>query len=657
MADNDRIGSHSVRMTSEEIVQRGFASKVRGLAEADVRSFLKRVAEEVERLGKREDELLSKISDMQATLSSKPKASKAELLESLGEQTTRVLSSAEEAAEQMVVQAKEESQKALANAKEKSDQLASEARKKADDLILKTENQAKSLEERAKRDSEMVIAQARTKGRELFQESVVVRERILKDLLKRRDLLIEQIDELRNGREELLDSYKVVKSSFQKATDALQSVEHRATSELEENPIDVDELLKAPVELPSALDPSKPLVSNDSEEKNAPESSEMQTSSSKQQSDKGPITIYDQTKEDDQQDPESIKVKEEISLTGKRKTLKKYVKEALGSEEVSTTQVSDSRATTVKPEQERELSQQATGIGEVKNLAVKKDVAPKKDVGALFESLKSQKEDTSANNMESISSSPDLPAQSDEPSDVDLVEEESTEAAQAMDTEKSKKTSKKKSTVKKDPVALRNDALNGITSTILRKAKRQLQDEQNELLESLRTVKSKKRISSISILPEEQTQIKNWTESLRTELEEVFLAGAKTVSGKEVQAGEEVLKSSVHWIISPLRETLIVAVDEGEASESGTRVGAKYREWRNSDLKNALYDALCCAYNNGVLNAAEKDATMKWEVEKAGQCPDCDDNALEPTASGESFPTGQIAPPAHSGCRCVIAIA
>ena len=66
MADNDRIGSHSVRMTSEEIVQRGFASKVRGLAEADVRSFLKRVAEEVERLGKREDELLSKISDMQS---------------------------------------------------------------------------------------------------------------------------------------------------------------------------------------------------------------------------------------------------------------------------------------------------------------------------------------------------------------------------------------------------------------------------------------------------------------------------------------------------------------------------------------------------------------------------------------------------------------
>ena len=56
MADIDRIGSRSVRMTSEEIVQRGFGSKVRGLSETDVRSFLKRVAEEVERLGNREDE-------------------------------------------------------------------------------------------------------------------------------------------------------------------------------------------------------------------------------------------------------------------------------------------------------------------------------------------------------------------------------------------------------------------------------------------------------------------------------------------------------------------------------------------------------------------------------------------------------------------------
>jgi hypothetical protein len=37
-----------------------------------------------------------------------------------------------------------------------------------------------------------------------------------------------------------------------------------------------------------------------------------------------------------------------------------------------------------------------------------------------------------------------------------------------------------------------------------------------------------------------------------------------------------------------------------------------------------------------------------------GQCPDCDDNALEPTVKGEAFPTGQPHPPAHPGCRCLL---
>jgi hypothetical protein len=39
-----------------------------------------------------------------------------------------------------------------------------------------------------------------------------------------------------------------------------------------------------------------------------------------------------------------------------------------------------------------------------------------------------------------------------------------------------------------------------------------------------------------------------------------------------------------------------------------------------------------------------------------GPCPDCDDDALAgPTRKGDAFPTGQLHPPAHPGCRCVLA--
>lgn len=216
MSGSERIGSRSARMTTEEIVQRAFSSKGRGISESDVRSFLKRVAQEVERLGKREDELLGRISSLESDLESKPKVTKHDLLEGLGEQTARVLSSAEEAAEQMVTDAREESEAILTNAKTESEKMISASRAQADETVSEAQSRVRALRESADRDSETIVSQARTEGRELFQESVVVREQILKDLLRRRDLLLEQIDELRKGREELLDSYKVVKGSFQK---------------------------------------------------------------------------------------------------------------------------------------------------------------------------------------------------------------------------------------------------------------------------------------------------------------------------------------------------------------------------------------------------------------------------------------------------------
>jgi len=40
-----------------------------------------------------------------------------------------------------------------------------------------------------------------------------------------------------------------------------------------------------------------------------------------------------------------------------------------------------------------------------------------------------------------------------------------------------------------------------------------------------------------------------------------------------------------------------------------------------------------------------------------GPCPDCDDNTLAgELPKGEEFPTGQLHPPAHAGCRCLLVL-
>jgi hypothetical protein len=66
-----------------------------------------------------------------------------------------------------------------------------------------------------------------------------------------------------------------------------------------------------------------------------------------------------------------------------------------------------------------------------------------------------------------------------------------------------------------------------------------------------------------------------------------------------------------------------------------------------------LGDVLAAAYARGAYEASPSGARLRWVAERAGQCPDCDDDALEHAMKGQPFPTGQTHPPAHPGCRCV----
>ena len=61
------------------------------------------------------------------------------------------------------------------------------------------------------------------------------------------------------------------------------------------------------------------------------------------------------------------------------------------------------------------------------------------------------------------------------------------------------------------------------------------------------------------------------------------------------------------------------------------------------------------AFARGVAEAAPDGTAFRWLVDDGDQaCPDCDDNALEGSVvKGTAFPTGDLCPPAHPGCRCL----
>jgi hypothetical protein len=117
-------------------------------------------------------------------------------------------------------------------------------------------------------------------------------------------------------------------------------------------------------------------------------------------------------------------------------------------------------------------------------------------------------------------------------------------------------------------------------------------------------------------------------------------------------------REAAETIVLPLRERISSAIDagaEGDTSGLVERIGARFREWKNQSLEELLVDELSGAWSRGVYDASPDGAVFRWIPLVEGRCADCDDNGLEPTTKGSSFPTGQLHPPAHPGCRCLLA--
>jgi cell division septum initiation protein DivIVA len=73
----------------------------------------------------------------------------------------------------------------------------------------------------ARADATAELEEAKRKGRELVIEAQTVRRRILEDLARRRRSLRRQIEQLRAGRERLLEAYEVVGHTVEEATQEL----------------------------------------------------------------------------------------------------------------------------------------------------------------------------------------------------------------------------------------------------------------------------------------------------------------------------------------------------------------------------------------------------------------------------------------------------
>ena len=204
-----------------------------------------------------------------------------------------------------------------------------------------------------------------------------------------------------------------------------------------------------------------------------------------------------------------------------------------------------------------------------------------------------------------------------------------------------------------DPVIARRDELVApISSRLIRTVKRTLGDDQNRLLDQLRHAPASELDD---LMGSEDEHIGAFAAAARSHLDEAFAAGTIFVGAgaATIPRGDAVEQASAGLARSVVT-TLRRQVAEG-SGDPADRISAAFREWRGERVERLVGDQTTQAFSAGVV-AASADGKVRWVVTTASGCSDCEDNALAGAVSGsETFPTGHAHPPAHSGCRCLIA--
>lgn len=215
----------------------------------------------------------------------------------------------------------------------------------------------------------------------------------------------------------------------------------------------------------------------------------------------------------------------------------------------------------------------------------------------------------------------------------------------------------------------RDELLLPVEKGLARTLKRLASDEQNEILDRLRRVK-RGRPDAAEILPD--TDDAPFVEALVGEFAKAVATGVEfwsEVAGTPATPPDaaddqvrEVLTARVSEFLALHRAHLERAFAEADEADLDTaelsdRVRATYRDWRSGSLADLAGDLATAGFTLGERRAAGPGTPWRWVVDHGGlPCADGEDNALAgEVPCEEPFPTGDVTPPAHPGCRCILA--
>jgi cell division septum initiation protein DivIVA len=613
-----------------------------------------------------------------------------ELRQTAVTETTALRQTAERESAEMRARADAESARVVDEARQQAGDLRGEAEtvlarrtEEADQAAARIQTSAQEtanqLLERARRDADGLRQQAEHDRKLTIEGAQAVREKILGDLARRRRVASTQIEQLRAGRERLLESYGVVRRTLEEVNDEL----HRADAEARDAAAAAgrvyEEAADADLVTPDLLSlVTIPLVEV---EPSDVESSDVESSGMASAGAESAGVVGEE------QVPEAVEVAVEAEVPGEAEAVEaepvepEQVEPAVLVETVEPVGVmAEEAAPPAKPKRSRRTTSRQPAA-----------------VDDLFARIKAGREDAVAH-AKVVLDEPDVPtaapaappsgAESGADTHPDPPQKESRStgtpgadaredvapaAGPAQTSRHGGRSDRDLEPPRSDEeeawLQRRDEALGRTEANLTRKLKRALQDEQNDLLDRLRSLRG--RPTADSLLPRLEDQHGRFALAAAVLVEEGsdrgvhFALGVLGDLGRPVGSPadsanvEDLVEALAGEIVVPLRRRLEQTIAESGDDDQAVLVealGGAYREWKTQRIERIAGDALAAAFARGSVHATPAGGALRWVVDDLdGPCSDCDDNVL---AGGlprhEAFPTGQLHPPAHAGCRCIL---
>lgn len=244
-------GSGRDLLSADLIGERTFAVVRRGFDRDEVQDFLKQVAGAIRTLHQRLEEAdeARRQAEQRAL---HPEINEDVLMERVGEETASILRSARAGAVEMRARAAEEAALIVDEAHERAGTIRGEAEaamalsieeanRSAEELRAAAKTTGDQMVERGRQEVESLRQMAEQERKLTVEGAQSIREKILADLGRRRRVATVQIEQLRAGRERLLESYGLVRRTLEEVQDELQRADMEARGAAEQAGRDWDE--------------------------------------------------------------------------------------------------------------------------------------------------------------------------------------------------------------------------------------------------------------------------------------------------------------------------------------------------------------------------------------------------------------------------------